>query len=206
MEKIKLAVLFYSSTGANYQMVQWAADAAKEAGAEVRLLKIPELAPLSAIEANPAWKKFYEQSKDLPIAGMQDLEWADAYIFSTPTWYGNIASQMQQFIDTTGPLWAQGKLSNKIVSAMATAMNAHGGQESTILSLYHIMCHWGAIIVPPGYTNPVLYAAGGNPYGTSAGVDKDGKLLNDIKGAVEAQAIRTIAVAQWIKNGKTVYK
>ena len=43
----------------------------------------------------------------------------------------------------------------------------NGGQESTILSLNNVFYHWGSIIVPLGYTDDVVFAAGGNPYGTS---------------------------------------
>ena len=128
MEKVKLAVIYYSSTGTNYQLATWAAEAAEEAGAEVRVLKVPELAPEAAINSNPAWKAHYDATKDVPVASSSDLEWADAYIFSVPTRFGNVASQMKQFLDIQGGLWAQGKLMNKVVSAMSSAQNPHGGQ------------------------------------------------------------------------------
>lgn len=102
MDRVKLAIIYYSSTGTNYQLAEWAEEGAKEAGAEVRVLKVQELAPQAAIDSNPAWKAHVEATKDIPVATANDLEWADAYIFSTPTRYGNVASQMKQFIDTTG--------------------------------------------------------------------------------------------------------
>ncbi|WP_178075378.1 NAD(P)H-dependent oxidoreductase, partial [Pseudomonas sp. 2822-17] len=83
---------------------------------------------------------------DVPEVTLDDLEWADAFIFSTPTRFGNIPGQVKQFLDTTGGLWFNGKLANKVVSAMSSASNAHGGQEATILALYNTMHHWGAII------------------------------------------------------------
>jgi NAD(P)H dehydrogenase (quinone) len=202
MEKVKLAVIYYSSTGTNYQLATWAAEAAEEAGAEVRVLKVPELAPEAAINSNPAWKAHYDATKDVPVASSSDLEWADAYIFSVPTRFGNVASQMKQFLDIQGGLWAEGKLMNKVVSAMSSAQNPHGGQEATILSLYTTMAHWGAIIVPPGYTNPVIFKAGGNPYGTSVTQGQDGKMIEDVKDAVYHQAKRTVEVASWVKKGR----
>jgi len=202
MEKIKLAIIYYSATGANYKLAQWAAEAAREAGADVRVVKAAELAPDAAIAANPAWKANYEATKDVPEASLDDLEWADAYIFSVPTRYGNAPAQIKQFIDTTGGLWYYGKLSNKVVSAMATAQNPHGGQEATILSLYYTMMHWGAIIAAPGYTDASLFAAGGNPYGVSATVDSDGNIKEDVKDAVMYQAKRTVTFAQWLKAGR----
>jgi NAD(P)H dehydrogenase (quinone) len=109
---------------------------------------------------------------------------------------------MKQFIDTMGGLWAQGKTINKVVSAMSSAQNPHGGQEATILSLYTVMYHWGALVVAPGYTDPVLFGAGGNPYGTSATIGQDGKIAGDVEPAVKHQAKRTVSVAQAFKNGR----
>jgi len=201
MSNVKLAIIYYSSTGTNYKMAKWAEEGAKEIGAEVKVLKVPELAPQSAIEANPAWKAHLEETKGVPEVTLDDLEWADAIIFSMPTRFGNLPSQMKQFLDTTGGLWFQGKLVNKVVSAMTSAQNPHGGQEQTILSLYTTMFHWGAIIAAPGYTDQSIFTAGGNPYGTSVSVDQDGKMKEDVKEAVKHQAKRTVTVAQWVKQG-----
>jgi NAD(P)H dehydrogenase (quinone) len=201
MSKVNLAIIYYSSTGTNYKLAQWAAEGAKEVGAEVKILKVPELAPQSAIESNPAWKVHVDATKDVPTVTLDDLVWADAIIFSMPTRFGNIPSQMKQFLDTTGGLWFEGKLANKVVSAMASASNPHGGQEQTILSLYTTMFHWGAIIAAPGYTDPSTFAAGGNPYGTSVTVDQNGNMIEDVEQAVKHQAKRTVTVAQWVKKG-----
>ncbi len=195
---IKLAVIYYSSTGTNHQLAQWAAEAAEAAGAEVRLRKVKELAPQAAIDSNPAWKAHHEATADMPEAKVEDLDWADAYIFSMPTRFGNLPAQMKQFLDLTGGLWFEGKLINKVVSAMSSAQNPHGGQEQTILSLYTTMFHWGAIVVSPGYTDDGLYAAGGNPYGTSVTVSADGDMVEDVEGAVKIQARRTLAIAEKI--------
>ncbi len=110
---------------------------------------------------------------------------------------------MKQFLDTTGGLWFNGKLMNKVVSAMTSAQNPHGGQEATILSLYTTMQHWGAIVVPPGYTDSVIFGSGGNPYGTSVTVDQNGKIAEDfsaVQAAVKHQVKRTITVAEWVKK------
>jgi NAD(P)H dehydrogenase (quinone) len=106
-------------------------------------------------------------------ATLGDLEWADGYAFGTPTRFGNPAAQLKQFLDTTGPLWAQGKLADKPVTSFTSSMNRHGGQESTLLALNTVFYHWGSVIVPPGYTDPLLYASGGNPYGTSLVTGRD---------------------------------
>ncbi|MGM0922788.1 MAG: NAD(P)H:quinone oxidoreductase [Bacillota bacterium] len=201
MSNVKLAVIYYSSTGTNHKLAAWAEAGAKEAGAEVKVLKVPELAPQSAIDSNPAWKAHLEATKDVPEVTLNDLEWADAIIFSVPTRFGNVPAQMKQFLDTTGGLWFQGKLANKVVSAMASASNPHGGQEATILSLYTTMYHWGAIVAAPGYTDQSLFEAGGNPYGTSVTADQDGNLKENVEAAVKHQAKRTVTVAESIKKG-----
>ncbi|WP_318616203.1 NAD(P)H:quinone oxidoreductase [Sporosarcina sp. YIM B06819] len=196
---VKTAIVYYSSGGTNYQLAQWAAEAAKEAGSEVRLVKVAETAPQAVIDATPNWKANVEATKDVPVATGDDLEWADAIIFSVPTRFGNVASQFQAFVDTLGGYWYQGKLANKAVSAMTSAGNPHGGQEATILSLYTTMYHWGAVVAAPGFTDPATFAAGGNPYGTSVTVGQDGKIIEDevaIKAAVHHQAKRTVKVAE----------
>lgn len=202
MANVKLAVIYYSSTGTNYQLAQWAEEAAKETGAEVKLAKVKENAPMAAIESNPAWKEHYEATQNVPEAETDLLDWADAIIFSVPTRFGHVSSQVQQFLDMSGGLWAQGKLMNKVVSAMSSAQNPHGGQEATILGLYTSMFHWGAIVAAPGYSDPVLFGAGGNPYGTSVTVDQEGNMVEDVQGAVAHQAKRTVQVAEWVKNGQ----
>ncbi|MFE8695765.1 NAD(P)H:quinone oxidoreductase [Cytobacillus sp. FJAT-53684] len=198
---VKLAVIYYSSGGTNHQLAKWAEEGAKEVGADIKVLKIPETAPQAAIESNPAWKAHAEATKDVPMVTLNDLEWADAIIFSVPTRFGNIASQVQAFIDTTGGLWFHGKLANKVVSAMSSAQNPNGGQEATILSLYTTMYHWGAIVAAPGFTDPSAYAAGGNPYGTSVTVGQDGNMVEDVQAAVKHQAKRTVTIAEWVKKG-----
>lgn len=202
MSNVKLAIIYYSSTGTNYKLAEMAAEGAREAGAEVKILKVPELAPEEAINSNPAWKAHVDETKDVPAVTLADLEWADAIIFSVPTRFGVMAAQMKQFLDTTGGLWFHGKLVNKVVSAMTSAQNPHGGQEQTIMSLYTMMYHWGAIIAAPGYTDPVIFAAGGNPYGTSVTVDQNGNMVENVKDAVKHQAKRTVTVAGWVKNGQ----
>lgn len=202
MSNVKLAIIYYSSTGTNYQMARWAKEGAEAAGAEVKIVKVPELAPQEAINSNPIWKAHAEETKDVPNVEMEDLEWADAIIFSAPTRFGNLPGQMKQFLDTTGGLWANGKLMNKVVSGMSSASNAHGGQEATIQALYTSMMHWGAIIVAPGYTDAVQFSSGGNPYGVSVTVDQEGNMQEDVQEAVKHQAKRTVTIASLVKLGE----
>jgi len=162
-----VAVIYYSSTGTNHIMAEAIAAGAREAGAETRVRIVAETAPEAAINSNPAWKAFAEKVKDEPRASHEDILWADALVFGTPTRFGNVSSQLKAFIDSLGGLWFQGKLANKVYAGFTSAQNANGGQEATLLSLYVSFYHFGGIVAPPGYTDPAIFAAGGNPYGPS---------------------------------------
>ncbi|MFE9445357.1 NAD(P)H:quinone oxidoreductase [Streptomyces sp. NPDC006602] len=198
---VKLAVIYYSSTGFSAQIAEEISDTAIKEGVEVRLLRVPELAPEAAIAANDAWATHAAASAHIPVAGPADIEWADAVIFGTPTRFGNVSSQLKQFIDTLGGLWAQGKLANKVYSGFVTTATTHGGQESTLLALYNSIHHFGGIIVSPGYTDPVKFKDG-NPYGTS---HTDGQGQNTIgeltRNAARHQALRVIQLTAALKAG-----
>ncbi len=195
MSNVRLAVVYYSTYGTNHAMADVAAAAAKAAGAEVRLRKVHETAPAEVVKAQEAWLGHAEKTAHVAIAKPDDLVWANAFLFIAPTRYGTMASQMRAFIDTLGPIWQKGDLANKAASAMTSAMNLHGGQEGTLLGMYATFMHWGAILVPPGYTDPSISAAGGNPYGTSTVAVQDGKLSDETRAAVEHQARRLVDFA-----------
>lgn len=165
---VKVAVIYYSATGTVHALAQAVADGAAAAGADVRLRRVAELAPDSAIDENPRWRRHADAAASVDEASVEDLAWADAFAFGTPTRFGAPAAQLKQFIDQTGGLWREGRLADKPVTAFTSAFNRHGGSEATLLSLANVFYHWGALIVPPGFTDPTVYAAGGNPYGTAA--------------------------------------
>jgi NAD(P)H dehydrogenase (quinone) len=190
---VKLAVLFYSTYGTNHAMAEIAAEAGRAAGAEVKLLRIAETAPEAVVNGQDAWKAQVEKSAHLPVATPEDMEWADAYLFSAPTRFGGAPSQVRAFIDTLGAQWFTGKLANKAISAMTSAQNAHGGQEATILSLYTTFLHWGSIIVAPGYTDASIFAAGGNPYGYSH--TQGAPLDEKAQAAIAYQATRLVTIS-----------
>ena len=202
MTNTNFAIIFYSMTGTNYKLAKWSAEAAKEAGANVKILKVAENAPKEVVDSKPEWKSTAEATKDIPIATPDDMVWADAIIFSMPTRFGSAPSQVRQFIDQLGGVWFEGKLVNKSVSVMSTAQNVHGGQVPTILGMYTSFYHWGAVVSAPGFIDPVVYSAGGCPYGVAVTIDQDGKIQDEaaVEKAVKSQTLRTIDIATKIKK------
>ena len=197
---VNVAVIYYSATGSVYQLARAAAEGAEKAGAQVRLRKVRELAPPGAVERNPQWAATAAQTEHVTEASLHDLDWADVVLLGTPTRYGTAASQLKQFIDTTGPLWQQGKLAGKVYSAFTSSSTAHGGQESTLLSLANVFYHWGGIIVPPGYTAPIQFKLG-NPYGASHVAD-NGPPGEIELGAARYQARRAVETAAALKASR----
>ena len=167
MANPKILVMFYSTYGNNRGVAETAARAAEAAGAEVRLRRFAETAPMEVVNSQDAWKANLEKMQDIPEISHDDMEWAEGYFLSIPTRYGLPPSQMTSFTDTLGGLWQKGALANKTFTATTSAQNDHGGQEGTIHAVYHMAIHWGTIIVAPGYADPVKFEDGGNPYGYS---------------------------------------
>jgi NAD(P)H dehydrogenase (quinone) len=196
-----VAIIYYSSTGTVYQLAAAAAKAVEEVGADVRLRRVAELAPDEVIATSPAWADHCAATADIPVATLDDLEWADAVLFGTPTRFGLPTAQLKQYLDTTGGLWAEGKLVNKVVSSFTASSQTHGGQESTILALNNTFYHWGAIIVPPGWADPIQFStANGNPYGVSAiSQNQPNAAHEDNLSAIQFQAVRTVAIAQALR-------
>lgn len=201
MTQTRLTIVFYSTYGTNHKMAQVAAEAAREAGAEVRLRRARETAPSEVVASQDAWKRQLESMSDIPEATPDDLVWADAYLFSSPTRYGGAASQMRAFIDTLGPVWQQGLLADKPASAMTSSQNPHGGQETTLQSLYFTFMHWGSILVPPGYTGDEVFNSGGNPYGTSV-TSGDG-VTPEKEAVIRHQVTRLLRIASELKAGRS---
>lgn len=163
----RIAVIHYSATGNVHTLAERIAAGAAEAGAEVRVRRVAELAPAEAIAQNEKWAAHAAWAAEhVPEAALDDLEWADGIALGSPTRFGLPAAQLKQFLDQTGGLWAQGKLADKVVTAFTSASTTHGGLESTILATLNTAYHWGSVVLPLGYTDPAVFATG-NPYGTS---------------------------------------
>lgn len=201
-ESVKVAVVYYSSTGSVHKLAEAVAEGAFKEGAEVRLRRVPEIAPEKAIASNPGWARHLAATAHVHEATADDLLWADAVVMGTPTRFGNVSSQLKQFLDTLGGLWAQGLLADKVYSGFTSASTPHGGHESTLLALYNTFHHFGGIVVAPGYTDPIKFVDG-NPYGASH-VDANGAAVPDdtTLGAAGYQGARMARIASALIAGR----
>jgi len=164
-------IAFYSRNGATETLAKALAEGALAEGAEVRLRRARDIVGPEVMAQVPGWAESAARMDALyqaPTA--EEIDWADAIVFGSPTRYGAVAAELKAYIDSLGGAWFQGKFNGKAGSAFSATMTHHGGAESTTLSLYPIMAHLGLIIVPTGYADPVMFGAG-TPYGAHAAVD-----------------------------------
>ncbi len=202
MSDVNLSIIYYSATGTLQSMAERLAKAGEAAGATVRRRHVAELAPADAIAANPDWQRHVEATENEPAATPDDVVWADAVLFGSPTRYGNVAAQLKQFLDTLGPQWQQGQLADKVYAGFTSAQTMHGGLESTLLALYNSIHHFGGIIASPGYTAALKFVDG-NPYGVAhaTGADNDAPLGDPENDALDHLAQRAVTVAGRLKAG-----
>ena len=168
---MKILVVYYSMYGNVYKLAQAVAEGAKKVvGAEVSLKTVPELVPQEIIDKSPGAKKAKEEQKNIPIATMDDLAEADGVIFGSPTRFGNMCSQLRQFLDQTGGLWQKGALIGKPAGFFCSTSTLHGGQETTLLSMMLTAIHQGMLIVglPPSESKLFITKGGGSFYGASS--------------------------------------
>lgn len=196
MNTVKLAIVYYSATGTIDAMARRAAVAGEKAGADVRLRRVARQATTGGREATDAQAAHAEAAPATADATADDIVWADAILFGSPTRYGNIAGQLKTFIDSLGPQWGQGLLADKVYAGFTSSQTLHGGQESTLLALYNTIHHFGGIVVAPGYTDPAKFVDG-NPYGAShvTGANNDAPLTDADNDALDHLANRVVTVA-----------
>jgi NAD(P)H dehydrogenase (quinone) len=164
----KILVLYYSSYGHVELMAQaQAAGARRVAGADVVVKRVPEL-----VNEELARASFFKVDQAAPIADPDELDRYDGIIFGTPTRFGNMASQMRNFLDRTGALWFRHALVGKVGSVFCCTASQHGGQETTITSFHTTLLHFGMVIIGLPYTykdlSTMREVTGGTPYGASS--------------------------------------
>jgi NAD(P)H dehydrogenase (quinone) len=168
MADVNVLIAFYSRTGVTEALAKAIAEGAEWRGAEVRLGRARELVGPEVMAKVPGWAEAADAMNGRHSApNPADAEWADAIVFGTPTRFGSVSSELKAYIDSLGGLWVQGKLNGKAGAVFCSTSTIHGGNESTLLSMYNPLAHLGFIIVPTGYADASLYKAG-RPYGASS--------------------------------------
>ncbi len=193
----KVLVLYYSSWGHMEAMAKAAAEGARAAGADVTIKRVPELVPESVAKA-----AHYKLDQEAPVADPAELENYDAIIVGVSSRFGSMSSQLKNFFDQTGPLWAKGALINKVGSVMVSSATQHGGAELALISTQIQLQHHGMIIVPLSYAyqeqmgNDVV--RGGAPYGMTTTTNGDGSRMpskQELLGAeFQGQRVAEIAI------------
>ena len=178
---MKVLIVYYSMYGHVLQLARAIEEGAKStAGAEVRLRRVKEFPDVEAATANnDGAKKVREMQKDVPIASLDDLRWADGIVFGSPTRYGNMAAQMKQFVDSTAELWLKGELEGKVGAAFTSTASTHGGQETTLITMHIPMLHLGMIVMGVPYSvRGMIHTEnrGGTPYGPTTIAGPRGEL------------------------------
>ena len=181
----KVLVLYYSSYGHIETMADAVAEGARAAGAEVDVKRVPELVPEEVARASR-----YKLDQTAPIAKPADLVEYDAIAVGTGTRYGRMTSQMANFWDQTGGLWAQGKLIGKVGAAFTSTATQHGGQETTLMGIHTNLLHHGMVIagLPYSFQGQMRLdeVTGGSPYGATTIAAGDGSRqvsANELEGA-----------------------
>ncbi|WP_332303201.1 NAD(P)H:quinone oxidoreductase [Rhizobium sp. GR12] len=203
MTKPKVLIAFYSRNGSTDILANAIAEGAVQQGAEVRLRRARELVGEDVISQVPGWRESalaMNEKYEAPTEA--DAEWADAIVFGTPTRFGSISSELKAYIDGLGGIWFQGKLNGKVGSVFGSTSSKHGGNESTLLSIYTPMAHLGLIIVPLGYADPAMFKAG-TPYGATHVSALDSlKPDEDHLAVARFQGRRVTSVAQGLLHAK----
>ena len=168
MADIKVLIVFYSRTGVTEALAKAVAEGAAKEGAELRLRRAREFVGPEVMAQAPGWQESAAAMNALyPAPTVEDAVWADAIVLGTPTRFGNMAAELKAYIDSLGGLWFQGRLNGKAGAVFCSSSTPHGGNESTLLSMYIPLAHLGLIIVPTGYADAAMFKAG-TPYGASA--------------------------------------
>ena len=181
----KVLVLYYSAYGHIEAMAEAVAEGARSTGATVDIKRVPELVPEDVAKAS-----YYTLDQKAPVATIADLENYDAIIVGTGTRFGRMASQMANFLDQAGGLWAKGALNGKVGGAFTATATQHGGQETTLFTIITNLLHFGMTIVGLNYgfqgQMKVDEVTGGSPYGATTITAGDGSRqpsANELEGA-----------------------
>jgi NAD(P)H dehydrogenase (quinone) len=193
VKQSNVLVLYYSRGGRTAALARHAARGVESAGAEARIRTVPPVAPATTTTIPPV------PGDGPPYATIDDLIEADGLLLGSPTRFGNMAAPLKHFLDSTSELWLSGRLVDKPAGVFTSTSSAHGGQESTLLSMQLPLLHHGMVIVGVPYTEAALFETrtGGSPYGASHVATAWNTTLSDDEATVaKALGARVARLAQ----------
>lgn len=204
----RILIPYYSSYGHTHRMAEAVAEGARKVeGTEVKLAKIPEFEITRQIMSKQEpYVKAQEAQKEVPEATHEDLKWADGILWGIPTRYGMMPAQMKQFLDAAGSLWVKGDLEGKPTAVFTSTNTIHGGQETTALTTFVPLMHFGMIFVGLPYgENPEQVTSdgiGGSAYSASTVAGPEGDQMPDERELLMASRLgeRVTRVAQALKG------
>ena len=169
-----ILVLYYSRYGAVKQMAQFIARGVEAVdGMEARIRTVPAVSP-NTEATEPAIPE-----SGAPYATLDDLKECAGLALGSPTRFGNMAAPMKYFLDTASGLWLSGSTVNKPAAVFSSTASMHGGQETTLFTMYAPIIHLGMIVLGIPYSTAGLAHAeahGASPYGASTIAGPTGQL------------------------------
>jgi NAD(P)H dehydrogenase (quinone) len=179
---LKVLVVYYTMNGHTHRLAEAVAEGARQVGGtEVELRRVPETLSEAELKRRGAAAEAGKIFANVPVCTPEELEKADAIIFGTPSYLGNMSGQMRTFLDSLGDLWKKNALVGKVGSVFVSSGSQHGGQEAAILSFHPTLLHLGMIIVGLPYTfesqRRIDEVAGGSPYGASTITGRAGERM-----------------------------
>ncbi|MBC3870101.1 NAD(P)H:quinone oxidoreductase [Undibacterium oligocarboniphilum] len=169
---LNILVLYYSRHGATRKMAELIAQGIESVpGCDARLRTVPAISPISEATAPDI------PESGAPYAELSDLCECAGLALGSPTRFGNMASAMKYFWDSTASEWLSGVLTGKPACVFTSTGSLHGGQESTLLSMMLPLMHHGMLLmgIPYGEADLMTTSSGGSPYGATHWSGLDGK-------------------------------
>ena len=144
---VEVLVIYHSKTGNTAKMAEAIGAGARSSGIKVSVKKVGEVV-------------------------LDDLLSAGGIIIGSPTYYGQMASEIKLLFD--GSSAVRGQLENKVGAAFTSSGSHEGGNQTTLLSIIQAMLIHSMIVVG----DPI---ESGGHYGVVAVGEPDGKVLEECR-------------------------
>jgi NAD(P)H dehydrogenase (quinone) len=128
---------------------------AHEAGATVRMRTVVPGAAFDDIAPRPSTGFERLVPPVLEPASLDDLTWAHGIAFGLDGFLGNVPAPLEEFLDSTVPLWVDHQLKDKVVTTFGGSPQP--SSETARHALYQTIYHWGSLVMT-GVPDAATYA------------------------------------------------